>query len=1078
MHSRPALFEPPPRLAVVLLIAILVVGGDLHPAAQAGSSQSGRAGGSVRQPVQELRLDQAIERELSAGEVHSYLLIVVAGDFVEVQVEQRGVDVALTMIGPDQQALVDLNAMDDEFRSETLTAVAKADGPHQIRIAPAKRNGAKGRYVIQLRRKAPANDADAIRVEAERMFARGRRIRDAARGATWPEALSEFDGALDRYRQTETRAGELKALIEIALTRYYMSRPDAQDAAREGERLARELGDKPALARVVKLIGNLLVARGELTEATRAFTESADLSAATGGRNAEARALNDAGIAYRRLGQAERAVALYERALPLARASRDGPLEGNVLNNLGVAYRALGESDRALDIYQQVLENRRAAGDRKGQISPLLNVGNALGRAGQYQQGLRFHLEALAAVREVGDKAREAEVLDTLGWTYYGIGDYGRALEHYGAALSLARDTGQIAEQPEILYGTARTLHRLGRTEEAIATFSDAMTVTRATRNAYVLRNLLAELSDVHRAKGNLVEAERHITEAVDLDERLRTAITSPDLRASFIAAEHDNYERLIDILQARHALDPAAGYDARSLHASERARARVLLDSLLDAQVDLRAGVEPALLERERSLQRSLNAASARLSSAIVDHRPDDERTAGSQVERLTAEYAQLQTEIRRDSPQYSAMTRPEPLALAAIQRDVLDSGTVLLEFALGRESSWLWAVTSKTVTTVRLPPRAEIEPAARSVYEHLTARQRRPREGQRSYTQRVAASDIALRREAAALSELLLGGIASRLDGEWRGLRLAIVGRGAVDYVPFSVLPVPQGATRPSGATPRPGRRPLLGDEHEIAYIPSASVIPLLRAQGGSRPDAGGRVVIFADPVYERADPRIAKTAAAAAPGSVAVSPLIARHAIGRAGLGRLPFSRAEARDIAALLPPGTVRLATDFDANRSTALGTAVRDARIVHFATHGVLDAERPAFSGLVLSLVDARGTPQNGYLRLHDIYNMRLDADLVVLSACQTALGTEIRGEGLVGLARAFMYAGAPRVVASLWQVNDQATSELMKRFYRSMLRDKLSPAAALTAAQRQMHADPRWRAPYYWAGFILLGDWR
>ena len=196
------------------------------------------------------------------------------------------------------------------------------------------------------------------------------------------------------------------------------------------------------------------------------------------------------------------------------------------------------------------------------------------------------------------------------------------------------------------------------------------------------------------------------------------------------------------------------------------------------------------------------------------------------------------------------------------------------------------------------------------------------------------------------------------------------------------------------------------------------------------------------------------------------------------GRPGLARLPFSRDEANAIALLAGRAGTLKATDFRANRGTALERTLEDYRIVHFATHGWIDDERPELSGLVLSLVNDRGRPQDGFLRLQDIFNLRLNADLVVLSACQTALGKEIKGEGLVGLTRGFMYAGAPRVVASLWQVNDVATAELMKKFYTNMLQRKLPPSAALRAAQLEMSKDPRWSAPYFWAGFVLQGDWR
>jgi CHAT domain-containing protein len=237
---------------------------------------------------------------------------------------------------------------------------------------------------------------------------------------------------------------------------------------------------------------------------------------------------------------------------------------------------------------------------------------------------------------------------------------------------------------------------------------------------------------------------------------------------------------------------------------------------------------------------------------------------------------------------------------------------------------------------------------------------------------------------------------------------------------------------------------------------------------------------VAVFADPVLQEDDPRVTQKAGAAA----AAVPERARRDLARSadetGLDafrRLPFTRSEADDIVSLAGGAPVLKALDFEASRARATSGELSDYRIVHFATHGLLNNEHPELSGLVLSLVRPDGQPQDGFLRLHDVFNMKLGADVVVLSACRTALGRDVRGEGLVGLTRGFWYAGAPRVVASLWDVRDQATAELMKRFYRGLLRDGLRPAAALREAQLGMRKDPRWSAPYYWAGFVLQGEW-
>ena len=191
------------------------------------------------------------------------------------------------------------------------------------------------------------------------------------------------------------------------------------------------------------------------------------------------------------------------------------------------------------------------------------------------------------------------------------------------------------------------------------------------------------------------------------------------------------------------------------------------------------------------------------------------------------------------------------------------------------------------------------------------------------------------------------------------------------------------------------------------------------------------------------------------------------------------RLLFSRAEALDILSLVPAAARKQALDFEASRTTATSPELGQYRIVHFATHALLNNAHPELSGIVLSLVDESAKPQDGFLRLHEIYNLKLPADLVVLSACQSGLGKEIRGEGMIGLTRGFMYAGALRVVASLWKIDDRATAEFMKRFYEAMLGEKqLRPAAALQAAQIEMWKTGNWSSPYYWAAFVLQGEWR
>jgi CHAT domain-containing protein len=452
-----------------------------------------------------------------------------------------------------------------------------------------------------------------------------------------------------------------------------------------------------------------------------------------------------------------------------------------------------------------------------------------------------------------------------------------------------------------------------------------------------------------------------------------------------------------------------------------------------------------------------------------------------------LTTELAEIKARIKTSNPHYAALTQPQPLALKEIQQQVLEDDTLLLEYALGEKRSYLWAVTPTTLTSYELPAREEIERPAHRMYSLLSSRQRLSTESIRQYQTRIPAADKEYAELSQKLSDMLLGPVAAHLGAR----HLLIVADGALQYIPFSALALPAGQAsdaRPALTQASHSAAPVpLMTEHEIVSLPSVSALAVIRKETGARPSPARAVAVLADPVFEASDPRLkpqptGKAVASAKQRGVAALDRSASDA-GRPrdglNLSRLPGSRQEAELIMQLAPGEAGMLAVDFEANRATATGAELSKYRIVHFATHGILNDVHPELSGIVLSLFDKDGRPQDGYLRLHDIYNLRLPADLIVLSACNTGLGKDIKGEGLVGLTRGFMYAGAKRVVASLWKVDDEATAELMKLFYQHMLKEKMTATSALRMAQGEiMQARVQWRAPYYWAGFVLQGDWK
>jgi CHAT domain-containing protein len=311
-----------------------------------------------------------------------------------------------------------------------------------------------------------------------------------------------------------------------------------------------------------------------------------------------------------------------------------------------------------------------------------------------------------------------------------------------------------------------------------------------------------------------------------------------------------------------------------------------------------------------------------------------------------------------------------------------------------------------------------------------------------------------------------------------------LIIVADGALQNIPFEALPLPESVslTQPA-STPR--FLPTILLNNEVVYLPSASTMALLRTT--QRRNFSKTLAVLADPVFDNSDARVRVNDRPPGPqadvskGKLASSLRdIGDTADEPFALTKLEYSLKEANAIISVAPRGSWMKATGFKANRETATSQALKQFRMVHFATHGIINDRHPELSGVILSMVNERGQQEDGYLTLHDIYNLNLPVSLVVLSACRTGVGKHVKGEGVIGLTRGFMYAGAQRVVVSLWLVDDEATADLMKRFYRHMLgKNKLSASAALRRAKIEMaEANPQWRAPYYWAGFVLQGDWQ
>jgi CHAT domain-containing protein/Tfp pilus assembly protein PilF len=1042
---------PTTRCAAFIINLLIWVGLSFSPTLWPGSSlvqasAGARRAAQIAQETDSLESGKPIERELSGGQSHSYKITMISGQYLHVVVAQRGIDVAVALFAPDGKKISEVDSEHLVEGSETVSMIAEAPGAYLIEVRSPEKAAKTGHYEIKVEELRAATAEDKYRVA----------------------------GVLAAQEAERLQNGNLEAKRK-SIEKYH-----------EALGLYRRASDRKVEADILNNIGAVYWSLGEMQKALEKYNEALPISRAVGDRRGEAITLGNIGLIYRLLGEMQKALEKYNEALPIKRAVGDRRGEAITLNNIGAVYNALGEPQKALEKYNEALSLRRAVGDRSGEATTLSNMGTVYRSLGEPQKALEKYNEALPINRAAGDRRGEAITLNNIGFLYQLLGEPQKALEKHNEALPLRRAVGDRSGEAFTLHNIGAVYDSLGEAQKALEKFNEALSLRRDVSDRNGEAATLLGIARVEQKRGNLNQARQLIEQAIGLIESLRTNIVSQELRASYFASRQEFFETYIDVLMQMRKQNPAEAFDAVALAVSERARARSLLELLKESRADIRQGVDSSLLERERSLQQRLNARAAEQARLLNrKHTPEQADAAAKEIAAITTEYEETEGQIRARSPRYADLTQPQPLGLTEIQQQALDEDTLLLEYALGEQRSYLWLVSHRSIDSYELPPRAEVEAATRRVYELLTAR---PKPWTPPDPQFIA--------QARTLSKMLLGPVASQLGGK----RLVVVAPGALSYLPFAALPAPDDKERPAPVARRKadkkrqaGYYKSLIAEHEVVSIPSASVLSIIRREMEGRQRVAKSVAVLADPVFEEADPRLDEVKKGNSSGETPlVAPAVdAEHSElmrairtmnfpdARSGFVRLPFSRFEADGIIALAPRGTGRLkATDFSASRALAMSRELSQYRIVHFATHGLLNSARPELSGLVFSLLDREGKPQDGFLRLHEIYNLQLNADLVVLSACESGLGKEIKGEGLIGLTRGFMYAGAPRVVASLWTVDDYATAELMKLFYQRMLKDGLPAGAALRAAQLEFSGDKRWASPYFWAGFVLLGEWK
>jgi CHAT domain-containing protein/tetratricopeptide (TPR) repeat protein len=816
---------------------------------------------------------------------------------------------------------------------------------------------------------------------------------------------------------------------------------------------------------ILGTIGETDKAGAEISEALKLYREIND-------KRGEGLALTAMGLWHSSKQDPISAIAMHDKAEDIFRTIGDHYSEAVALNAIGQAYEALNEYSNALSDFNSALTLFEKTGALDAVSGTTCGIASSQLLSGNLDLALTSYERCLKLGRTAGKLRIEAFALNGIATIYAAQGRYERALRQYESLERFFESIGDLRGQATALNAHGDFLLQRGEKQKALDVFNQVVSLSEKISDKAMMISALYNLARANEALGFHEIALSLIKKSFKLIEDARENVGSPDFRTSYFSAVGRHYDLCIEILMQLDKSRPKERFAAEAFSVSEQRRARLLLDLLSESRVGIRAAAARELVENERRLRGLLRLqAEYRLNLSLRGKDSTELTEVTTQIARLRSDYQAVQAKLRQENPRLFSFEQFVPVDLERVQKELQGSNTILLEYALGDDHSYLWAVTSNSSESYILPARKDIEDAAREFYKSITARQEGVDQRDKDYKTKVTAADNLYSEKASNVSRMLLGPVAEKLENR----RLVVVADGALRYIPFDALPAPVVQT----TDPVEGPTPLLISTNEIVVLPSASTLVAIRAAQNRKGSTGKVVAIIADPVFNVSDDRVRREEPPAAVAKAAADQSLdqAEQQTINLRLPRLAHASDEADAISAVAPWGTTLVAKGFDASRETAMGSEVSRAQIVHFATHGFLDSEHPELSSVVLTMTDPHGANTNGLMPLPDIYSLDLSADLVVLSACQTALGKDIKGEGLVGLTHSFMSAGAKSVVASLWKVDDRATAALMADFYAGMLQQGMTPSAALRSAKLKMMREKQWSAPYYWAGFVLQGEY-
>lgn len=850
---------------------------------------------------------------------------------------------------------------------------------------------------------------------------------------------------------------------------------DAENLAKRALDLGQKAADKKRILVAFLYLGSAYYLQGRRSDALDVFHQTEALARETGNKRGLSRALNNIAGVLGDLGRSEESLSYLNQCMDVARELGDEPMQYTVLINIGQLYIRSGDPDKAEASLQESLRRARALkhSDMVSNASKVATEGSLqlLGEMEAARQNYPAALQYLQQARDSHPDSSQSmiDVLNSMAVVYQRLGEAQKAVDLLQEAIGISEKAEAKAAYPTLVGNLGEAQESLGRLDEALASEFRALAALRQSGgNPDYEWAIERRVGHIDRGLGRDQEALAHYKNSIEQLERLRNVALNTELgQASFSGRSGVVYAETADLLNDLHR-------EPEALEIAERGRARAFLDVLAESRTGLADELSPEQRHREEGIL-------ARVSSAQKDlwkeNLPSNqEKKDKADLAAAEDDLEAFHLEVRRSNPRYASIQYPEPMNVAQIQSGLLDEHTALAEFLLGEKRSLVWVVTKNGLTTAVLPRRSEIEDQVTAYRKLLTQRAS-------ALTMNQSLEDV--HHLGAKLYSSLIQPIEPAIASH---RSLIIVPDGVLSYLPFEALVTgsPRGAS--SAASPS-----YLVEKFAVLYGPSASALLTVQTMNRKSSTPQNMLLAFGDPILtstpsappaasSRAASRSASdsehpsSAKASSAASVASAASLADDYTERGfSFTPLPYTRDEVLVISKLFPASQREVYLGADAREETVKSAKLDDFRYIHFASHGFIDEAKPGRSGIVLSR-DPKSS-EDGVLQMGEIMRLKMNADLVTLSACSTGLGKLVNGEGMLGLTRAFFYSGARNLTVSLWNVNDSATAALMKTYYQNLTRGQPMSVALQHAKLSLLRAsNPAWRQPYFWAPFILVGE--